>query len=174
MRMWSNSCKNITTLSCLRVSRCGDLRSTWETCGFGIQSCWACQRCWSDVRCWHPSCSPLRARCHQAPAPGPQKVRAKWTNGGEGQFWRDSVGPHHIRSPSLPVWDICILCMVTTRSRQHQLRWGGTDWVAELKGCVYRKQCKSPWQIQVIYVCLVKKFMFWNTQGENQRLDNRS
>lgn len=46
---------------------------------------------------------------------------------------------HHIRFPSLPVWDICILCMVTTRSRQHQLRWGGSDWVAELKGCLYRK-----------------------------------
>lgn len=131
MCMWGNSCKNITILSCLHVSRCGDLRSTWETCGSGIQPCWACQRCWSGDRCWHPSCSLLQARCHRALAPGPQKVRAEWTNW-EGERTRTFLTrqrrPQHIRSPSLPLWDVCILCMVKTRSPQHQLWWGGSDW----------------------------------------------
>lgn len=87
MWLWSISCKNITTLSCLHISRCGDLQSTWETCGFGIRSCRACQQCWLDVRCWCPSCSPPRAqaRFHQAPAPEPQKGRAEVN-----QRWNDT------------------------------------------------------------------------------------
>lgn len=175
MCMWGNSCKNITILSCLHVSTCGDLRSTWETCGSGIQPCWACQRCWSGDRCWHPSCSLLQARCHRAPAPGSQKVRAKWTNregeggGGRGHFWQGSVGPsisdlHHFLSgtSAFSAWWRHVL---------HSTSCGG-EGLTGLKGCVYRKQCKPPWQIQVIYVCLVKKTKFWNTQSESQRLDN--
>lgn len=71
--------KGIMTVSLLHGSRCRDLQSTWETYGFGIQSCRAWRQCWLDVQHWHPSCSPLQAlgRCHLAPPPEPQKVRGK-------------------------------------------------------------------------------------------------
>lgn len=82
-QIWSNSCQNIMTVSRLHGSRCGDLQSTWETYGFGIQSCRALQQCWLDVQCWHHSCLPPRALAHslQAPPPEPQKVRAKMDGG---------------------------------------------------------------------------------------------
>lgn len=89
--------------------------------------------------------------------------------GGRGHFWQGRVGPsisdlHHFLSgtSAFSAWWRHVL---------HSTSCDG-EGLTGLKGCVYRKQCNPPWQIQVIYVCLVKKTKFWNTQSESQRLDN--